>query len=114
VRQLLRHEANVDVRVPSTGYTPLHAAAELSGPSRGVYAALAFPTLKRFSMALLYGCARRLTAKNGGSRPGQRPRGAVLAAGGERRGVGRAPPRAPGCDGGFKIYHTLPGYILRS
>jgi hypothetical protein len=43
----------------------------LSGPSRGVEAAFALSTLNRFSMALLHGRAGRLTAKNGGCRPGQ-------------------------------------------
>ena len=38
---------------------------------RGVQAPLAFSYVHRFSMALLYGRAGRLTAKNGGFRPGQ-------------------------------------------
>ena len=43
-------------------------------PARGVEAALAslaFATVNRFRMALLYGRARRLTVKHGGFRPGQ-------------------------------------------
>ena len=42
-----------------------------SGPSRGGSAPLAFPIVTWVSMALLYGRAGRLTAKNGGFRPGQ-------------------------------------------
>ena len=38
---------------------------------RGVYAPLAFYYVNRFSMALLYGPAGRVTAKNGVFRPGQ-------------------------------------------
>ena len=45
-----------------------------SGPSRGVYAPSLFPTVNRFCMAVLHGFARRLTAQNGGFRPGQCPR----------------------------------------
>ena len=41
-------------------------------PGGGVYGALAFSTVNQFSMAILYGCAGRLTAKNAGFRPGQR------------------------------------------
>ena len=54
----------------------------LSGPllSRGVEAAFALPTLNRFSMALLHGRAGRLTAKNGGCRPGQERRGPAAEA----------------------------------
>ena len=40
-------------------------ARRLSGPSRGVYARLAFSTVNRFWMALLYGRGGRLTALNG-------------------------------------------------
>jgi hypothetical protein len=45
--------------------------AQLSGPSRGVYTALAFYLEHLLSSALLYGRAGCLTAKNGGFRPGQ-------------------------------------------
>jgi hypothetical protein len=41
------------------------------GPLGAVKWPLAFPTVNRFSMALLRGRAGRLTAKNGGFRPGQ-------------------------------------------
>jgi hypothetical protein len=42
-----------------------------SGPPRDGYAALAFPYENPFCMRLLYGRAGRLTAQNGGFRPGQ-------------------------------------------
>ena len=42
-----------------------------SGPSRGVYAALVFYLVNLLSVAFLCGRAGRLTAKNGGCRPGQ-------------------------------------------
>lgn len=42
-----------------------------SGPARGVHVPSAFPTVNRFSSALLYGRAGRSTAENGGFRPGQ-------------------------------------------
>jgi hypothetical protein len=50
-------------------------------PLRGIEAALAFPTVKRLCVALLFGRAGRPPAKNGGFRPGQtssssRPRSA--------------------------------------
>jgi hypothetical protein len=45
-------------------------ALDLSGPARvNVHMALAFTYVNRFSMALLYGRAGRLTAINGGFRP---------------------------------------------
>ena len=47
------------------------AQRQPSGPARGGYAPLAFPTVDLLSMELLYGRAGRLTAKNGGFRPGQ-------------------------------------------
>ena len=47
------------------------AQRQPSGPARGGYAPLAFPTVDLLSMELLYGRAGRLTAKNGGLRPGQ-------------------------------------------
>jgi hypothetical protein len=40
-------------------------------PAGGGYAPLAFPAVNRFFMARLYGCTGRLTAQNGGFRPGQ-------------------------------------------
>jgi hypothetical protein len=42
-----------------------------SEPARGIYATLAVSTVKLVCMALLYGCAGRLTSQNGGLRPGQ-------------------------------------------
>ena len=45
----------------------------VSGPSRGVQAPVALSTVNWFSMALLDGCAGRLTAQNGVFRPGQSP-----------------------------------------
>jgi hypothetical protein len=41
------------------------------GPSRGAQAPLAFSAVNRFCMERLYGCVGRLTAENGGFRPGQ-------------------------------------------
>ena len=41
------------------------------GPPRGVQAPSALSDVNRFSMVLLHGRAGRLTAKNGGFRPGQ-------------------------------------------
>jgi hypothetical protein len=43
-------------------------------PPGAVKRSLAFIYVNRFSTALLYGRAGRLTTKNGGSRPGQHPR----------------------------------------
>ena len=42
-----------------------------AGPSTGRLSGLSVSTVNRFCMALLYGRARRLTAENGGCRPGQ-------------------------------------------
>jgi hypothetical protein len=54
------------------GGAPRHPLLQLQllpGPSRGVQAPLAFPIVNRFSMAVLYGRAGRLTAKTGVFRP---------------------------------------------
>ena len=47
------------------------APPALSAPYQGVSAALAFATVNLVCMVYLYGCAGRLTAKNGVVRPGQ-------------------------------------------
>jgi ATP-dependent RNA helicase DHX37/DHR1 len=65
----------------------------------------AFPTVDRFSIALLYGRAGRLTAENGGFRPGQGVRSLQTAwiskASAEQR-KGRAGRTGPGqC---FRVY----------
>jgi hypothetical protein len=41
-----------------------------SGPARAGYAPAAFPIVNRFSMARMYGRTGRITAQNGGFRPG--------------------------------------------
>ena len=48
------------------------AAKSRPGPARGGYAPLVFLPVNQFSMAMLYGRARRITAKTGGFRPGQK------------------------------------------
>ena len=79
-------------------------APDRSGPARGVYAFLAFSAVNRVCTALLCGRAGRLTAQNGGFRPGRqggacrgaraargRARGAAVRRGGRgRRRGGRA------------------------
>jgi hypothetical protein len=65
---------------------------QLPGPTRGGEAPSTFSAVNRFRMGRLYGRAGRLTAKNGGLRPGQPG----------RRGASgcRSTPRAPATSGG--------------
>ena len=67
--------------------------------AQGAYAPLAFSTVNRFCMALLYGRAGRLTAKNGGFRPvpyhaDRRPRGGARVGAAEARWPQAAARRA--------------------
>jgi hypothetical protein len=62
-------ERHVHARLP---LARLKAAPRVTvRPRLGRLSALAFPAVNRFCMALVYGRAERLIAKNGGFRPGQ-------------------------------------------
>jgi hypothetical protein len=73
----------VRARVP--GHEPRHGP----GPPKAVKHPHRSPQLNRFCMAALYGRAGRLTAKNGGFRPGQK-RGDLVIFNEARVGLGRA------------------------
>jgi hypothetical protein len=66
-----------------------------SGPARGGYAPLAFPTVNRVCMALLYARVGRLTVENGGFRPGQSARRTRSGWARTARRPARSAPRPP-------------------